>query len=243
MRRALPFALLLAACTRPAAPSPEYAEARRRHAEILAAHPADAAAQPEVGAVLDLLARVPADSADAAAAAELRARLEAERKALAEEAARRESLAADAARPEPMPPGGGEGEGAVAASPPAQRQDALGLARGTRLEDFRARAGDCFEKRTDLEIVSDDEVRMGEAWALKAGGGCAERHPAYAGQYVLFADGAYVSTAPQSAARQVTREPGQRSPGAGQAPAALPAPAPAPAPGAAPAPAPTGAPR
>jgi hypothetical protein len=241
MRRALLLILLLAGCSRPAAPSPEYAEARRRHAEVVAAHPADAAARPEMGAVLDLLARVPPGSPDAPAAAELRARIEEERGRLVEEAARRDALAASAARPPPMPP---DASPPGASAPAAQPGSALRLQPGLALEAFREQAGDCFEKKTDLEIVEDTRTRAGEAWALRAVVGCAERHPAYVGQYVLFADGAYVSTRPQVEAQRVERK--LPAPAAtGSAPAVA-APGPAstpPAPAPPPAAAPTGAPR
>jgi hypothetical protein len=209
MRRLAPAVLVALACSRAPEPSPELAAAQQRRADVLAAHPGDAAARPEMDEVLALLARVPPDSPDAAAAAELRARVEAERAALAAEAAARAEAVERAGRPSPVAPApAAEPAGGGAGPAPA---GGLRLARGTKLADFRAAAGACFEKKVDLEIVDDGKARPGEAWGLRDGEECARQHPRQAGQWVLFADGALVSSVPSASAKTVTaRAVGER---------------------------------
>jgi hypothetical protein len=184
--------LLAAACAQPPAPAPAYAEARRRHAELLATHPRDAASRPEMDEVLALLAQVPPACADGAAAAELRGRIEAERKALAEEAEHRAVAVQKATEAAPLSPGS-----AAALAPPAPPAP-LRLAIGAKLEELKELGADCFERKGDVEIVEGEKKRAGEAWGLKEAPECAERFPADRGQWLLFAEGGYVSTRPSA---------------------------------------------
>jgi len=201
----------LVACSRPR-PSPEYEEARQRWAAI-AREQGDAAAEdPRADAVLALLARVPAESLDAPGAAELRARIEGERKARAEERERRARLVAAAGAPPAMPSTGGApgGAGASAGAPAAAAAAAPpALAPGTPLDAFRAATGACFERRGPIQIGAPDggAPAPGEAWALRADAACQERWAAASGKLVLFTKGALAALAPASAARTVeTRE-------------------------------------
>jgi hypothetical protein len=184
MRRLLSVALLLAACAKTAEPSPDYAAARRRYAEIVAVHAQDAAARPETEEVLALLARVPAGSADAPAAAELRARIDAERKALADERAHRAAVVARAE----APPAGAS----PAAASPAPARPGLELARGAKLAELEEKGGGCFQRTSELEIGTGEQKTVGEAWALKADAQCEERFPAQKGMWLVFAKGAYL---------------------------------------------------
>jgi hypothetical protein len=191
MRRALLLAVALAACSEPRAPSAEYAEARRRHAGLVASRPADAAALPEMDDVVALLARVPASSADAEAAAELRGRIDAERRALAAEQDRRRQLVERAAAPVRVE---------APAAAPVAADGPFRLVPGMKLAEFRARAGDCFVRKGDVELVEGEKKRAAEVWGLATGSGCAERHPAQVGQLIVFADDAYVTVRPEAAA-------------------------------------------
>ena len=105
MTRGLALIILVAlcACSRPPEHSPEYAQARELWTRLVLARGVDAADDPQAAEVLGLLARVPPASADARDAAELAARVEAERKASADERARREKLVARAAQPTALP--------------------------------------------------------------------------------------------------------------------------------------------
>jgi hypothetical protein len=147
------------------------------------------------------------DSADAQAAAELRGRIEGERKAHLEELARRQQLVAGAGAARGMP---GPREEAAAPRPaplPA-------LAPGMKLEVFREVYGECFASRGPVQMSTPDggAPRSGEMWVMKDDAkydaACREKHPTLAGQAVLFEGGALVGLAPAASAKrtQVVRE-------------------------------------
>jgi hypothetical protein len=162
---------------------------------------ADAAAEDaRADEVLALLDRVPPDSADASAAAELRGRIEGERKAHVEELARRQKLVERAGSIPSMPAAGSP---APPAAKPAPAPRAL--APGTKLEAFRESYGDCVESRGPAQLGTPDggAPRAGEMWAMKDQAACREKHPELAGQAALFAEGALVGLAPLSSAKKV----------------------------------------
>jgi hypothetical protein len=207
MRR--PFILLVAmllACSRPQ-PSPDYERARQLWTSLVQARADGAAEDPRADEVLALLDRVPPDSADAAGAAELRARIEGERKARGEERARREKLVAGAGAVQAMPALSAQEPGA--ARPPAQEAAAaptgVPLAMGMKLDDFRAAYGKCFEERGAVQLTGADggAPRPAVLWVMKDDEACKKEHAALAGQAVLFAGGALAGVAPASSARQV----------------------------------------
>jgi hypothetical protein len=197
----------LVACSRPR-PSPEYDEARQRWTALVREQGDAAAEDRRAEDVIGLLARVPPESADAASAAELRARIDGERRARAEERERRARLVESAGAPPAMP---AAGAAAGPASAPAERPPpaAPWLVPGMKLEEFRAQAGDCFERRGPMQVGSPDggPPSAGEAWALRDDAACQERYAAASGKLVLFAQGALAGVALPSAVRTVeTRE-------------------------------------
>jgi hypothetical protein len=196
----------LVACSRPL-PSPEYDEARQRWTALVREQGDAAAEDRRAEDVIGLLARVPPESADAAGAAELRARIDGERKARAEERERRARLVARAGALPATP-----AAGAVAGPParaPAERPPpaAPWLVPGMRLEEFRAQVGDCFERRGPMQVGSPDggPPTAGEAWALREGAACEERYAAASGKLVLFAQGALAGVALPSAVRTIEK--------------------------------------
>jgi hypothetical protein len=196
----------LLACSRPR-PSPEYDEARQRWTALVRERGDAAADDRRVEDVLGLLARVPPASADAASAAELRARIDAERKAGAEELLRRTRLVAGAAALPAMPAAGGVAASPASAPVEPRAPAATSLVLGMRLEEFRAQAGDCFETRGPIQVGSSDggPPAAGEAWTLRDDAACQERYPGTSGKLVLFAQGALAGVALPSAARTVER--------------------------------------
>jgi hypothetical protein len=198
-------AALLAGCSRPR-PSPEYERARADWTALVQARGDAAPEDPAAGEVLALLARVPAESADAAAAAELRQRIEGERRARSEERARREKLVAAAGAPQAIPAPSEGGGGAAATSAERAARDEVASLRGEKLEDFRAARGDCFERRGPVSVTSaDGGARPGELWALKPGDACREKYPALESQVVVFTDGALSDVAPAASVRTSER--------------------------------------
>ncbi len=200
------IAVALLACSRPQ-PSAEYERARQLWTGLVQARADDAVEDPRADEVLALLDSVPRDSADAAAAAELRARIEGERKVRSEERARREKLVAGAGAAPETPSVGGREPGApggaiedVEARPPA----GVPLATGMKLDDFRAAYGKCFEERGPVQLTgADGGPRPGAMWVMKDDEACRKEHAPLAGQAVLFAGGALAGIAPAASARKV----------------------------------------
>lgn len=189
---------MLFACSRPQ-PSPDYERARQLWTTLVQTRADAAAEDPRADEILALLDRVPKDSADAPAAAELRGRIEGERKAHVEELARRQRLVtgAGAASSAPLEPSAPAPE-AAPPRPPA-------LQPGMKLEAFREAYGDCFESKGPVQIGAPDggASRDGEMWVMKDDAGCREKHPALAAEAVLFAQGALVGVAPAASAKKV----------------------------------------
>jgi hypothetical protein len=189
---------MLLACSRPQ-PSPDYDRAAQLWTSVVQARGDAAAEDPRADEVLALLERVPRDSADAAAAAELRGRIEGERKAHVEELTRRQKLVAGAGA---IPSAPAESAQAVAEPRPPPTP---GLAPGMTLEAFRENYGDCFESRGPVQLTSPDggAPSSGQMWVMKDDEGCKEKHPQLAGQAALFAAGALVGVAPAASAKKV----------------------------------------
>lgn len=191
---ALAVAASLLACSRPK-PSPDYERARQLWTALVQQRGGDAAEDARADEVLALLQQVPAQSLDRDAAAELRERIEAARKASAEERERRDKLVesagayhahAGAAR------GGAEPEPEPARAPqPLPRPRPL-PGPGTKLEELRSTFGDCLEARGPVEILGEKggQARNGEMWALKNDQACRQEHAQLVGQVLLVHGGA-----------------------------------------------------
>ncbi len=196
------FALaLLVACSRPQ-PSADYERARQLWTGLVQARGEEAAEDPRADEVLALLDRVPKESADAAAAAELRGRIEGERKSHLEELARRQKLVAGAGEAPSMPVGSVPAPEAQAEPQPAA---APALALGMKLDEFRASYGDCFESKGPVRLTSSDggAPRAAQMWVMKADEGCRNKNPKLVGQALLFADGALAGTGPAASVKEV----------------------------------------
>jgi hypothetical protein len=193
---------VLFACSRPQ-PSPDYDRARQLWTALVQARSDAAAEDPRADEVLALLDRVPRDSVDAPAAAELRGSIDGERKARAEERARRQALVAGAgalprAPAEPPPPAAG-------AQPESQPPPPTRLAVGTKLEAFRESHGDCFESRGPVQLNAADGggPSAAEMWLMKDDAACREKHAQLTGQAVVFAKGALLGVAPAASVKRV----------------------------------------
>ena len=215
MTRLLAAACAVAlACTPSPKPSPDYERARQLWTDLVQQKPDAAADDPRADEVLALLDRVPKDSSDAAAAADLRGRIAEQRQALAAERKHRaelEGAAAAKAGPTAVPPEAG-GEGAQRPPPrrrpeertqPGAAPDAGPAPSATpamTLEAFRAEHGDCVEPKGPIQITAPGGRMTGaaEAWGLKPGAACAEKNPGLAGKVAIFAEGKLASLRPAS---------------------------------------------
>jgi hypothetical protein len=193
-----------AACHRPA-PSPDFERARQAWTALVQERGDDAAEDARAGDVLALLGRVPADSLDAAAAQELRDRIERERQAREGERRRRAELVAKAGAPTEAPAvGAAPAPAPEAAVQPRAPEPIEGLAVGTKLDAFRAAHEGCVEPRGPVRLAGrDGGGAAGETWALKPGEPCATRFHHLAGQLVVFAGGALAGVSPATAVKRV----------------------------------------
>ncbi len=191
---ALTLALALAACQRPQ-PSADYEQGRALHAALVARSPLDPYAQPQMAEVVELLARVPADSLDAEAARTLREKVDSELKAQAEERTRRARLVAGAGGSAALPAMAQSAAPADAPPAPAEQpapeaeRPASQLSAGTTLAEFQKSQGECFEAKAPARIQGEGTSVAGQAWGLKETEACKKAHPDEVGRVVLFADG------------------------------------------------------
>jgi hypothetical protein len=210
MRALSRFAVLLlvlaGACKKPELlPSADYERARLLHVDLLARYYSDAYARPEIDEILALLERVPVDSADAEAAADLKGRVLEGRRLAQEHRAELDRLL-EAAGPVQggMQPSGGSAGTAGATETGEPPPVALRLSIGMKLEDFKTVFSDCFEMKTPIQIAGldgpDAAPQPGEAWGVKDTPECKERYAAQAQSYVLFAGGVLKAIRPASEA-------------------------------------------
>ncbi len=184
----------LSACSkREREPSGDYARAREIHTDLLARFLDDAYGRAEIDEVLRLLERVPADSADAEAAADLRRRVLqgkdawAIRKAAQEQSATARRALEPPALDRPQP----------TAAPPPPTAPTSPLDPGTKLADFKKALGDCFESKMPADIRRPDGgTAKGEAWGVKSDPACREQYKAQADSYVFFLEDALLEIRP-----------------------------------------------
>jgi hypothetical protein len=197
----LALALLAPGCRKSRLPSEAYRQARAQHVELLGHYAEDGYDRPEAEAILGLLEQVPADSADAEAAAELKTRILAGQKRLSERRAAQDKALA-AAGPITDVPTGGSAVGAGGAPAGGGEPAAPRIAPGMKLDDFKAAFGDCFESKTSLNVTGvggpDAGPKPGEAWGVKETKECQERHAAEAKSYVVFTEGVLRTVRPKS---------------------------------------------
>jgi hypothetical protein len=148
--------------------------------------------------VLELLDRVPEKSVDARSARELRERLVAERKALADQASTRTALVERAGEAPAWPQGTSIGR-------PEARPS---ISAGMRLDDFLVQHGECFEREVgEFHLAgADGNDRAVESWVVRSAPECRERYAAQLESRVLVAEGAVVAVRRASEATAVKEE-------------------------------------
>lgn len=176
------MALLVATtmgCRKPK-PSPEYAEAAGLHSTLVAGLGDEAYGDERMERVEALLAKVPADSADASAAAELVHLISRERRRIAQEAAAHAKQLEAAAAP------------VAAAAPPPQTLPPDTVPAGMTLEQLQ-QAGDCFMSTGPVTLHVEGAADVtGERYERRDAGACAERFTRYEGRVLVFSGGKLV---------------------------------------------------
>lgn len=176
--------LLAGGCKRPK-PSLEYTEAAGKHSNLVAELGDDAYLDEQMSAVEALLARVPVESTDAAAAAELSKLIVSERKRVEAEAARhqRELDSAGNAPDLPDSPRTPEAAGGGAG-------DSWELTAGMTVADVNKVSGDCFSRAGSIKLRKPDDTELdGEVYQPRDSATCRERYAQYTGRVLVFRDG------------------------------------------------------
>lgn len=214
-------AFVFLACSKPK-PSAEYAESQATWDSLTTRLGDDAYKDPEMDQVVALLGKVPSDSADAAAAAALKAKIASERERIDKEAKTRKSdldvlraPVVDTGGEPYVPPEPEPGPAAPKEDPvEASGQPQIGLP----YDEFSKKFGGCFTEG-EMIMVSNLGVKA-RAFKLNSGEECGKRHSTFGDKWVLFNEGKLLGMVAKDTVKQVPV-----GPPAGAAPPAPPAPA------------------
>lgn len=216
-------ALLLAApvaCRKPAKPSEAYAQAHTRFGKLYAEKGDGAFVDPALSEVESLLDQVPADSLDAPAANDLRARIQAgKQQARARDKAKADALA-QATQPSQMPSGFNTAPSTPAPqrSEPPQEEDSdagtdAGTAGmpgpGTPAAQLASGFSGCFQKGESLEVKGRG---MRDRWELADRPACRQQYASLQDQVLIIEDGKVLGMAPRSAIQELPADGGTSSP-------------------------------
>jgi len=204
--------LALAGCARKE-PSPEYTRASERFNKLYAKELDDAYVDPAIHEVEALLEKVPVDSLDAPAAAQLLARIR-ENRARIEQTSRDRENALAAARtaptfsgpsvsPPPLVPAGHTPPPAPDAGPPSAPTA------GMAMRDFNRLFGDCFEQAGPVE-VSGRGPR--DSYTMVDSDRCRRSMPGLVSSLVLADSETVMGIVPKSALRRTLPDGGAPPP-------------------------------
>lgn len=208
--------LVVLGCSKPK-PSADYAEAQAAFDSVTARMGDDAYADAEMARIEGLLARVPADSPDAAAANALKGKIASEKARVAEDNKRREadlavlrapvaaapSPIAEEPKPPPPPP------------PTDPVEDSSQPQVGLPLDQFQKKFGPCFSEG-EMITVSNLGVRA-RAFSLGGSEDCKKKHADFATKWVLINEGKIIGMVGKDSVKQMSA-----TPDAGPAPARAP---------------------
>jgi hypothetical protein len=208
---ALVLLLVLTGCARKE-PSPEYTRASERFNKLYAKELDDAYLDPGMHEVEALLEKVPPDSLDAQAAAQLLARIRENRTRLEQAAKERESALAAARTPPTFsggsvtPPPPPPPSPARAAPPPApDAGPPVAPTAGMAMRDFNRLFGDCFEPAGPVE-VSGRGAR--DSYSMVDSDRCRRAMPGLANSIVLADSQSVMGVVPKSALQRVPPDGG-----------------------------------
>jgi hypothetical protein len=203
------------ACRKPAQPSEAYAQAHTRFGKLYGAKGDAAFVDPEMAEVESLLGQVPADSLDAPAANELRARIQAGRQQ-ADAQARAQQEALENARDPGQMPGGFASEPPSDPEPePAEEEPAdAGTdggtggvpAIGTSAAQLASGFSGCFVKGDPLEVRGRG---MRDRWELADRAACRQQYASLQDQVLIVEDGKVLALAPKSSIKALPEDGGR----------------------------------
>lgn len=199
--------LLTGGCNR-AKPSLEYAEAAGQHSILVARLGDDAYVDDEMTRVEELLHKVPAQSTDAAAAAQLLALIASERKRIEAEAAAHQRELDAALRVTDLPDSPRTPE---PVAPPPDAPDAGGsweLTAGMTVDEMKKASGDCFSSTGPIKLRKTDGTDLdGQLYERRDSEPCRTRYEQYTGRMLVFRDG---KLAGNFGKNELQREPAPR---------------------------------
>jgi hypothetical protein len=192
------------ACRKPAQPSEEFSQARTRFGKLYAEKGDGAFVDPEIEQIEATLARVPPDSLDAAAARDLRARIQAGRQEAQTRAKAQEDALAKARTPGEMPSGfkplplpkPAPPEEPVDAGPPAPAMPQV----GTLASELASGFSGCFRKGDPLEVTGRG---LRDRWELQDRAACRQQYGALQEQVLIIEEGKVIALAPKSAIKEL----------------------------------------
>lgn len=207
---ALVTLLVVPGCKRPQ-PSPEYERATASFRALYAAQLDDAFLDPGMAEVEALLAQVPADSLDAAAARELQERITAGRAQAEARRAARHKAAADArALPDFEPTAEGAAMAAREAAEDAARRADAGLpgpAVGSSVADLERSYQGCLRRGPQVGVASLDGG-LRQAWEFQDTEACRFSYPSLVGRIIVADDAKVLGYAAASSLRRAGSDGG-----------------------------------
>lgn len=202
------------ACRKPAQPSEAYTQAHTRFGKLYGEKGDDAFVDPALAEVESLLAQVPADSLDAQAAQELRARIQTGKQQAAAQQKAREDAMAKAREQGPAGSGGfGSDTGSSYAAAPSDSEpegedsdggtdgaDAGAGVPGVGTPEAQLASSGCFQKGEPLEVKGRGRR---DRWELADRPACRQQYASLQDQALIIEEGKVLAQVPKSSIQAI----------------------------------------
>jgi hypothetical protein len=203
------------ACHKPARPSEAYAQAHTRFGKLYAEKGDDAFVDPELAQVESLLDQVPADSMDAPAAKELRARIQTgKQQAEAQQKAKADAMAEARQIPSGFNSAPSSAPAPSASEPPDEAPHA-GTDGGTAgvpgvgTPEAQLASSGCFLKGEPLEVKGRGRR---DRWELADRPACRQQYAPLQDQVLIIEDGKVLAQVPRSSIQAIPADGGTGGP-------------------------------
>ena len=209
------------ACRKPAQPSEAYIQAHKRFGKLYGEKGDDAFRDPGLAEVESLLAQVPADSLDAPAAQELRARIQTGKQQAAAQEKAREDAMAKAREPGPGFTGFRSDMGSSPAPAPSGSEppdedsddstdeaDAGTGVLGVGTPEAQLASSGCFQKGEPLEVKGRGRR---DRWELADRPACRQQYASLQDQALIIEEGKVLAQVPKSSIQAIPVDGGTGS--------------------------------
>jgi len=214
--------LVVVGCSRRKEPSPEYSRASEAFTKLYAQRLDDAYLDPKMREIEAQLQRVPADSLDAQAAADLLGRIRDGRARMLKLQEETQAAAAAARLPpsvslSPREPSAAPGAPPGAPPPDAGPAEAVQPTAGMPVAEFNRRFSDCFQIAGPVTVTGAGGGQR-DSYELVDSSRCRTAHPTFVNAVVIADGQSLMGVVPKSALVQLPPPPGpQPTPAAGGA--------------------------